>query len=92
MSFAGTFFIIGAVLMAAANGMTCMIFGRITLGIGVGAGLISKASLELRLLVRCDKQLSWILVTNSEVSKAHAIAYFKFGRDAGRSLLLARDE
>lgn len=38
MAAAGVFFIIGAVLMAAANGMAMLIIGRILLGVGCGAG------------------------------------------------------
>lgn len=38
MVFAGTTFVIGAVFMAAANGMALMFVGRVVLGVGVGAG------------------------------------------------------
>jgi sugar porter (SP) family MFS transporter len=38
MIFAGAGFIIGAIFMAAANGMALMIVGRVVMGLGVGAG------------------------------------------------------
>ena len=38
MVFAGTTFVMGAVFMAAANGMALMFVGRVVLGVGVGVG------------------------------------------------------
>ena len=38
MIFAGTTFVMGAIFMAAANGLALMFVGRVVLGVGVGAG------------------------------------------------------